>query len=365
MFQEVMIEIFNNLITFVPLIFLFFLVNLSEKDRTIEHPEKGRVLGGISYTLVILGYSITFLIGMTLYLSAMFMDPSLWEEISQAILQNPEPDVVPIDITPLVERLDLIGLAMWIPSLLAILIFIPPIHRALAKLIPYDPFRRVHIVSLSISMLIFLQLFATVGIGLDLLNQWMEVEPSSEAATLSFLWSQDLLMALLSFIGVGWLTRRNWTESLQRLGLSKPNVQQLLISLGIGVGLAGLLIVTEMVLAPTGITINDQVEELTEQLLGPLFQSVLGILTLGLAAAIGEETIFRGALQPRFGLIFTSLLFCLLHANYGFTFSTIVVFVIGLSLGWIRNRYNTTSSMIAHATYNISLSILGSWFLPS
>jgi uncharacterized protein len=363
MFEEVMNEILNNLTIFVPLTLLFYLVNLSEKNRTIEHPKRGKVLGVISYTLVILGYLIAFLIGIALHLLALFINSPSGEKIKQAIEQYLQE--TPLEITPLVDRLDLIGLGLWVPSLVAILIFIPPIHRALAKLIPYDPFRRVHIVALSISMLIFLQLFITMGIGLDLLSQSIEMETSPEISTLSFLWSQDLLMAFLGLIGVGWLTRRNGSESLQRLGLFKPTARQFLIGLGVGVALAGLLIVTELILVPTGFTINDEVEELTEKLIGPLFQSILGILTLGLAAAIGEETIFRGALQPRFGLIFTALLFSLLHANYGFTFSTFVVFVIGLALGWVRNRYSTTISMIAHATYNISLSILGNWIFQS
>jgi uncharacterized protein len=363
MFAEVMNEVLNNLTLFVPLILLFYLVNLSEKNRTIEHPDKGKVLGIISYTLVILGYLITFLAGITLHLLAIFINSPSGQEMQQTILQNLQG--TPVEVTLLLNRLDLIGLGLWIPSLVALLIFIPPIRRALAKLIPYDPFRRVHTVALSISMLIFLQLFITMGIGLDLLSQATELETSSEISTLSFLWSQDLLMALLSLIGVGWLTRRNGLESLQRLGLAKPTARQLLIGLGVGVALAALLIVTELILAPTGFTINDEVEELTEKLLGPLFQSVLGILTLGLAAAIGEETIFRGALQPRFGIVFTALLFSLLHANYGLTFATFVVFVIGLALGWVRNRYSTTISMVAHATYNISLSLFGNWIFQS
>jgi membrane protease YdiL (CAAX protease family) len=79
---------------------------------------------------------------------------------------------------------------------------------------------------------------------------------------------------------------------------------------------------------------------------------------LGLAAALGEETVFRGALQPRFGLVFTSILFALLHSQYGLSFSTIAVFVIGLVLGVLRLRANTTTAMITHAVYNMSLGLI-------
>ena len=100
------------------------------------------------------------------------------------------------------------------------------------------------------------------------------------------------------------------------------------------------------------------VAKLTEQLLGPLSDSYLGIITLGAAAAIGEETIFRGALLPRFGLLLTSLLFALVHSNYGISISTLVVFILALLLGFVRMRVNTTTTMIIHAVYNMSLGLL-------
>ncbi len=107
-----------------------------------------------------------------------------------------------------------------------------------------------------------------------------------------------------------------------------------------------------------GVSADPEVEELTKQLLGSLFTTVPGILTLGLAAALGEETVFRGALQPRFGLLITSILFALMHSNYGFSLSTLVVFLVGLALGVVRLRFNTSTSMVVHATYNITLGVL-------
>jgi len=83
-----------------------------------------------------------------------------------------------------------------------------------------------------------------------------------------------------------------------------------------------------------------------------------GVLTLGLAAALGEESVFRGALQPRFGLILTAILFALMHSNYGITLSTVLVFGVGIVLGLLRLRYNTTTSMLAHAIYNITLGLV-------
>jgi membrane protease YdiL (CAAX protease family) len=107
-----------------------------------------------------------------------------------------------------------------------------------------------------------------------------------------------------------------------------------------------------------GLGVDADVETLTEQLIGPLFQSPWGIISIGLAAGIGEEALFRGAMQPRFGLIATSLLFALVHSNYGITLATVVVFLLGMMLGWLRIRYNTSTAMIAHAVYNSTLALM-------
>ena len=92
--------------------------------------------------------------------------------------------------------------------------------------------------------------------------------------------------------------------------------------------------------------------------MGPLFTTPFGIITLGASAALGEETLFRGAVQPRFGFILTALLFALVHSNYGISMSTLIVFLLGLVLGVVRMRVNTTTAMIIHMVYNMSLGLL-------
>ena len=107
-----------------------------------------------------------------------------------------------------------------------------------------------------------------------------------------------------------------------------------------------------------GVSADADVERLTEQLLGALFTTPFGILTIGLSAGLGEETLFRGALQPRFGLLLTSIFFALVHSQYGITLSTVVVLLLGLVLGWQRLRYNTSTAMITHAVYNMTLGLI-------
>ena len=66
----------------------------------------------------------------------------------------------------------------------------------------------------------------------------------------------------------------------------------------------------------------------------------------------------RGAAQPRLGLLLTAALFALLHSNYGITLSTAIVFLLGLVLGLVRMRQNTSTAMVLHATYNIILGLM-------
>ena len=99
-------------------------------------------------------------------------------------------------------------------------------------------------------------------------------------------------MLLLGLIGVGWLSRRKFGESLARLGIVKPSVREFAFGLGIGLLLVAFAFSMEYVAGFIGVSADPEVEELTKQLLGSLFTTVPGILTLGLAAALGEETVF-------------------------------------------------------------------------
>lgn len=72
-------------------------------------------------------------------------------------------------------------------------------------------------------------------------------------------------------------------------------------------------------------------------LLGPL--SSRQILVLSLLSALGEETLFRGVLHPRLGLVPAALLFAALHFPYRRTLIPwcAFAFVLGLVLGLLTN----------------------------
>jgi membrane protease YdiL (CAAX protease family) len=112
-----------------------------------------------------------------------------------------------------------------------------------------------------------------------------------------------------------------------------------------------------------------------------------GVLVLLLVAALGEETGWRGFLQPTlqrhlrplFAMIVVAIawagwhapLFAIVAGYRGFTVVTLIGFSIGLLcgaivLGWL---YNRTGSVLAvavwHATYNVTSATTGAHGLPA
>ncbi|HKW58689.1 MAG TPA: type II CAAX endopeptidase family protein [Candidatus Dormibacteraeota bacterium] len=73
------------------------------------------------------------------------------------------------------------------------------------------------------------------------------------------------------------------------------------------------------------------------------------VLAYALLAGICEETLFRGALMPRVGIVASALLFAAIHIQYGLTPILGLVFVAGIAYGLIRRHINLTTAVIAHA----------------
>ena len=261
----------------------------------------------------------------------------------------------PDAVEALLGNLEPLGIALWAPALVAPLLLLPPVRRLLARLIPIDPRSSVHAVAISYVMLIVIILTFTLAVGLETLAEISEASPTGTGALIFSLWIQQLTFAVWALVGVGWLTRRKLLQALDRLAIVFPRPIEIAIGIGAALVLVPVILAMESLAAQYGMGIDEDVQRLSDALLGPLAGSIPGILTLGLAAGIGEETLFRGALQPRFGLLFTSILFAVVHSQYGISFSTLVVFFVGMILGLLRQRFNTTTCAITHAAYNIIL----------
>lgn len=176
-------------------------------------------------------------------------------------------------------------------------------------------------------------------------------DPTTPLLNRASLEGQLLGYMLLALAGVAFLIRRNFRQTLERLGIGRITGRHLAISaLGV-VSLYGLNAGADWIQQTFFRSLwqaDHQVNEAIASGLGPG-----RIALLGVSAGVGEELTLRGALQPKMGLVMTSLLFASLHLQYSW-FGIIVIFVLSLILGTIRIKTNTSVAMAVHAFYDMA-----------
>ena len=244
-------------------------------------------------------------------------------------------------------------------ALLGGLLLLPWTRRLIARLIPIDPQRPVHLVALEYALLLVLVSAATgIFVGLALEDPTaIPLEDLGNATSLTALWGQAGGFVLIAVFGVGLGVARNGRETLERLGLT----QRFRPTWWIGMTLAGLAagFAVDQLWALASPETLENVETITDALFGGLIQTGLpGALTIGLSAGIGEELLFRGAAQPRFGILLTSLLFAVVHTQYSVSPALLQIFVVGILLGLTRQRAGTLTAIGVHASYNFVLALL-------
>lgn len=165
--------------------------------------------------------------------------------------------------------------------------------------------------------------------------------------------SNFLPALLIPILGVGIFIRRNWRDSMRRLGVESMSFLQIIAS-GVTVFLLlfGLII---MVGIWASVVSQETIEEQTEasSALGDSITTIWLALMVAGTAAIGEELAFRGALQPVFGLWATAIIFTVVHIQYTLTPASLFIFLVAVTLGYIRRYFNTTTAMVVHFFYNL------------
>lgn len=321
---------------------------------TLRQPtdDTGTLLAAVAYTLLVVTYLGLIGIGLVLQLVGFLASGPMSAEFGQNLNQsglNPE----------MLTLFSSLGASVWVPSVLGILLLIRPVRRLISHAISIDPQRTVHAIALSYIAFILINLFSSVVMLPDLSKMLSSQNVSSaDLVTIPMIWIQEIYLAVLAVIGVGWLSRRRLGKAFDRLALVVPTGGQVLVGIGAGLVLVAFSAGVQLLAAALNIAQDVNVQRVSEALIGPLTQSLFGVITLGVAAALGEEALFRGALQPRFGLVLTTILFALMHGQYGFSLSTLVVLVVGFAVGIIRQRSNTSTTMIVHAVYNSTLGML-------
>jgi uncharacterized protein len=251
-----------------------------------------------------------------------------------------------------VERVDqlrtalLLGIPLTTAGALGLLYLWSPLQRALARVIPVRAGSPV--------------VHLTIVLGLLLVAQQIGAQvEAGKPLTIGDLLAQDVPLLVLCFVGIGVFVRRSPREAIERLGLLPPRQKRwwLVAILGVGVFLA-VAFAIEAVANVVSPTQQKQVSDVTTVLFSH-FNNPAAIVFLGVLAGVVEETLFRGALVPRFGIIISALLFAALHTQYAVSFATLEVFVLGLGLGWLRVRAGSTlPCMVTHAGYDIAVGFL-------
>ena len=236
-----------------------------------------------------------------------------------------------------------VGLGLALPLL-------RPVRRVFAAVTPLDASSPVDMTGLC--LLLALIGFFVVSLGLN-------PEPPDDASAVGVdgLIVQVLAEVALAYAAVGWWFYRNGRAASDRLGLRWPTVRGWFAALGFVVlgfvvnGVAGVL--TQWLQPDFYADIERVTDEITSGVQNPG-----GALLLGLSAGIGEELLLRGALQPRFGIVLTSIFFALLHTQYGFSLVMVGLFATGVLLGLERKYFGTVAAIATHALFN-ALVVLG------
>jgi membrane protease YdiL (CAAX protease family) len=209
----------------------------------------------------------------------------------------------------------------------------------------------VHSLALVLAVILLGTQFASVAFT-DVLPADQQLPP----LTISDLLAQEAPFLVLAFIGVGLSVRRHLGASSQRLGLVIPAPWQI----GLGLAAAGaffaLSLESQQLSQALTPGIAHQVDKTSQHLFGSL-QDTPGIIALAVIPGLCEEILFRGALQPRLGLVTTAVLFTAIHTEYGLSIDVATIFVIAIGLGLIRKYANTTASCTCHIGYNLLVGI--------
>jgi membrane protease YdiL (CAAX protease family) len=240
----------------------------------------------------------------------------------------------------------------WLAAGLGLLLpFSPQFRQLFARFTPMDPKSSIDMVGLS---------FVLAFMGYFIFQYAFNPEPADTGdISIAYLLSQFVFMIALAFVLVGAGQWRSIRGAIERLGLQRITARQagiaLLAVLGgfLVMGIGGAL--TQW-LQPD---FNNEIQQTTEEITKNV-NSVAGAIFFGLGAGASEETLLRGAIQPRYGIWVTSLLFALLHSQYGISFVLAGVFCMGVILGLLRNRINTTAAILTHAVFNTIVVLIGS-----
>jgi membrane protease YdiL (CAAX protease family) len=214
----------------------------------------------------------------------------------------------------------------------------------------YNPESYLHLVAMVLVMSLIGYLFTSFVIGGGLSGVAQSIEENGiSIGTLIF---QGALFVVVACLGIGLAIRRTIPQALERLGLKRPTPQNVLTGILVGIGLISVSLI--MTLIWTKLVTPEQYAQQSAAAaqIDSQFNTVQAAFLLALSSAVSEEILFRGALQPVFGIPLTTILFVLSHDQYTLTPAMLIILAVGSGLALLRRYQSTTSAIIAHFVYN-------------
>jgi membrane protease YdiL (CAAX protease family) len=243
------------------------------------------------------------------------------------------------------------GAGVMVTAVVAAVLAFDPVRRRVAGVLHMDHENPVHALALVLAVIVL-----GTQISQVLFVDVLAVDQSGPPLGIGDVFAQELPFVIIAVTGVGLFMRRTAPETAVRLGVVRPAWWHVTLALA-AAGLFFAFIVGVNTLSHEWTPgVAHRIDVTTEHVFGGLTDPY-GIAALALLPAICEEILFRGALQPRLGLVVTALLFTSIHTQYSISFDTLGVFILALGLGLIRKYTNTTTSIVAHGSYNLLASI--------
>lgn len=227
-----------------------------------------------------------------------------------------------------------------------------PFRKLVASFTPMDPNSPIDLCGLALTLWV-MSFFVITAVQ----SGPAEVgSPGGDGLTDNLFWLilNALTFVAIAYVAVGYRVYRSGAEATQRLGLTIPSLKIVAISLAMVIPCFLVSIVGSALTVAFQPDVIDNLEETMEQMTSGLTNPI-GALLIGLSAGIGEEVLFRGAIQARFGIVIAALFWTTLHVQYDFSFVLVGLFGVGILLGLQRKYLGTTSAVITHAVYNMAV----------
>ncbi len=161
---------------------------------------------------------------------------------------------------------------------------------------------------------------------------------------------------LVGFSGIGYLIIANFMDK-NLLTLLEGNFSWFSqVCVGSLYGILIALIGWKIIALP----ILESTKTFFANLISPLRLSPPEIVFISFCAGVGEEILFRGAIQPFFGILLTAVIFVAIHgylnpSNWRISIYGVFMTIAIVGIGFMTDYFGLLSSIIAHMMIDIIL----------